>query len=111
MDRDIVCFHIPAFEIALLRLDDATLRQRPVAILSAPSSCATVVETSPEARDEGIATGMLAHDAARVSRSLRFCVHDARTVQQGHQLLEQIVSRFTPRWEDVQAGRGRSEER
>ena len=40
MDRQIVCYQIPAFEIALARLNDSSLRNRPVGIVAVASGLA-----------------------------------------------------------------------
>jgi DNA polymerase-4 len=54
MDRQIVCFQIPTFEIALACLTTLTLRDRPVAVVPLPSPRALLKEVSREAQDEGV---------------------------------------------------------
>lgn len=104
MERDIVCFGIPAFEIALARLNDSSLCHRPIAVVPALSPRAVVLDVSTEAVQDGIWAGMPLQSAVRLSRSLHILLHDSRMVHRGHQLLEENVSRLTPVWEAIQSG-------
>jgi len=49
MDRQIVRFAIPSFEVALARLHDSSLWTRPIAIAPLNTSRALLREVSPEA--------------------------------------------------------------
>jgi DNA polymerase-4 len=104
MPRNIVCFEIPAFEIAVARLQDSSLRDRPVAVapLHRPRAC--VHELSGEARREGLTAGMSVEQARGLCPSLRLISHDplrVRTAQ--HQILN-LVGRVAPVWEPVAPG-------
>lgn len=48
MDRQIICYEIPAFEIALARVAEPGLQNRPVAI-APPSPRAVLADVSAEA--------------------------------------------------------------
>jgi hypothetical protein len=58
MDRHIVCFGIPAFEVAVVRLRDPCLSTRPVAIAPLNTSQACLREVSSEAEQAGLGIGM-----------------------------------------------------
>ncbi|MEX0830844.1 MAG: hypothetical protein WD032_11430, partial [Nitrospirales bacterium] len=65
MERQIVCFGIPRLAVALARLDDPTLRTRPVAVAFTHTSRAMIHEVSPEAEDAGVIPGLQAEQARR----------------------------------------------
>ena len=54
MDRQIVCYQIPAFEIAIARLQDASLRDRPVAVVPSHTPRALIHQLSSQAKHEGL---------------------------------------------------------
>ena len=58
MDRQIVCFGIPAFEVAVARLHDPNLSTRPLAIAPLNTSRALLREVSSEAEQAGLGIGM-----------------------------------------------------
>lgn len=70
MDRQIVCFAIPAFEVALARLNDPALRTRPLAIAPLSTSRALLHEVSLEAQNDGLFVGMPLEHAKRLCPSL-----------------------------------------
>lgn len=104
MDRQIACFKIPAFEIALARLDDASLRHRPVGIAPAHTARACLHEVSGEAQAEGLHTGMPVEWARTLCPALRLLVPDPARVRLGDHLLHDVAARFAPVWEPVRPG-------
>lgn len=104
MERQIVCYQIPAFEIALARIQDASLRDRPVAIASSPTPRAPVHELSSEAREVGLCSGMPVQYARRLCPSLRVLPADPVRVRIAHQQLLEIIGRFAPVWEPLAPG-------
>jgi DNA polymerase-4 len=104
MDRQIVCFQIPSFEIALARLETASLRSRPVAIAPLHTPRACLHEVSREAQDDGLRPGMTVDVAHRLCPSLRLIPPDPLRVRQAQHCLENIVARFAPVWEPVRPG-------
>lgn len=104
MDRQIVCFKVPSFEIALARLDDASLRHRPVAVAPAHTSRACLHEVSMEAREDGLHPGMPVEWARTLCPALRLLPPDPARVRLGDQVLQNIAARFTPVWEPVRPG-------
>ena len=104
MDRQIVCFGIPAFEVAVARLHDLSLSTRPVAIAPLHTSRALLREVSAEAEQEGLAVGMSVEQARRVCPSLHVLSPNPTRVRTAEASLLPIVSRYAPVWEPVQPG-------
>jgi DNA polymerase-4 len=103
MVRQIVCFQIPALQIALARLKEPAFRRRPVAV-APPSHRATLFEVSAEALAEGLHAGMALDQARFLCPSLKIIAPDATTAQRAHNSLQDLVRRFTPLWEPIGHG-------
>ncbi len=104
MDRQIVCFGIPAFEVAVARLHDPSLSTRPVAIAPLNTSRALLREVSAEAEQEGLAVGMSVEQARRICPSLHILSPNPSRVRTAEASLLPIVNRYAPVWEPVQPG-------
>ncbi len=104
MDRQIICFGIPAFEVAVVRLHDPSLSTRPVAIAPLNTSRACLREVSSEAEQAGLAIGMSVEQARRVCPSLHVLSPNPSRVRTAEETLLQVVSRYAPVWEPVQPG-------
>ena len=104
MDRQIVCYQIPAFEVALARLSDSSLRAWPVGIASAYTPRACVYELSAEAQHAGLHPGMFVEQARRLCPSLRILPPDPLRVRLANQHLLETMTRFAPVWEPVRPG-------
>ncbi|MDR4468752.1 MAG: hypothetical protein MRJ68_10700 [Nitrospira sp.] len=104
MDRQIVCFGIPAFEVAVARLHDPSLSTRPVAIAPLNTSRACLREVSAEAEQEGLGIGMSVEQARRICSSLHVLSPNPARIRTAEELLLHIVSRYAPVWEPVQPG-------
>src|SRR5436190_21413106 len=104
MDRQIVCYQIPAFEIALARLNDSSLRDRPVGIAVSHAPRASIHELSREAEQEGLSCGMPVEQARRLCPSLRVLPTDIVCVRISHQDMLEIVGRFDLVCEYVRSG-------
>jgi DNA polymerase-4 len=104
MDRQIVCFAIPVFEVAVARLHDPSLSTRPVAIAPLHTSRALLREVSAEAEQEGLAVGMSIEQARRVCPSLYVLSPNLSRVRTAEASLLHIVNRYAPVWEPVQPG-------
>ena len=103
MDRHIG-FNIPQLEIALARLLDPSLHQRPLGIVASPSPRASVMDLSDEAFSEGLRPGVSLDEARRLCPSLQVLVHDRRRVQEAQGLLQHAVAHYAPIWEPVRPG-------
>lgn len=105
MERDILHLAIPAFPIALARVADASLRQRPVAVAPGHSERALVQCASAEARAEGVHEGMAVYHAQRLCPSLQLLLPDPEGIARGMKALEEITADFSPIWEPGGTGR------
>ena len=104
MDRQIVCFSIPTFQVALARLADASLQTRPVAIALSSDPRSLIAEASREAQRDGVVASMSVAHARRLCPSLRVLSPRPTLVHQANCDLVNVVSRFTPAWESAQPG-------
>lgn len=104
MDRQIVCIGIPRFEVALARLNDSTLRTRPVAVASAHASRAVIREVSTEAEDAGVRPGLPADRARRRCPSLRLVPPNPSRVARAHHALLPSITPVAPLWESYKPG-------
>ncbi len=103
-DRQIVSFEVPTFAIALARLADPWLRDRPMAIAPALTPRAVLQEVSAEAQAEGIVSGMSLGDALRFCPRLQVCPPDPLRLRQANQRLFEAVAPIAPIWEPRRPG-------
>ena len=99
-----MCFGIPRFAVALARLDDPTLRARPVAVAFAHTSRAMIHEVSPEAEEAGVVPGLQADQARRRCPSLRLVPPNPPRVAQAHHALVRFMTLIAPVWESYRPG-------
>lgn len=104
MDRQIVCFGIPAFEVAVARIHNLSLSTRPVAIAPLNTPRALLREVSSEAEEAGLTIGMSVEQARRVCPSLQVLSPNPSRVRNAEESLLQVVNRYAPVWEPVHAG-------
>ncbi len=104
MERQIVCFGIPRLAVALARLDDPTLRTRPVAVAFATTSRAIIHEVSPEAEEAGVVSGLRADQAQRRCPSLKLVLPNPPRVAQAHHALMAFITPIAPIWESFRPG-------
>ncbi len=104
MDRQIVCIGIPRFEVALARLDNPTLRTRPVAVASVHASRAIIREVSGEAEDAGVVPGLPADRARRRCPSLRLVPPNPSRIARAHHALLPSITPIAPIWESYKPG-------
>ena len=104
MDRQIIYFQIPSFEIALARRQDSALRHRPVAIAPTHHPRACVRDVSSEAYGDGLRPGMSVELARRLCPSVRVLPPDSARIGLVHREIQHIVAEFAPVYEPVQPG-------
>ncbi|MGZ8394740.1 MAG: DNA polymerase Y family protein [Nitrospira sp.] len=104
MDRQIVCFGIPSFEVALARLHDPRLRTRPIAVAPMNSSRGLLREVSVEAEHAGLALGMPIDHARRICPSVHVLSPNPARVRAAEESLLRVVARYAPIWEPCQPG-------
>ena len=104
MDRHIVCVQIPSFGIALARADNASLRDRPVAMAPVHTPRALVQEVSHEAFSEGIEPGISVELARRICPGLRLVPPDSSRLWTAHRELQRTILSLAPAWESIRPG-------
>ena len=104
MDRQIVCFAIPAVEVALAQLHDRRLRTRPLAIAPLNTARALIREVSSDAVRAGLAVGMSVDHARRICPSLQVLAPNPARVRTADEKLLGVVARYAPVWEVPQPG-------
>ncbi len=99
-------FHIRLkdFELQAERLMDASLRTRPVAIISSQQQDGTIISVSPEAEEEGIYKGMSLSLARKMSHSALLMPYNRSLYSRLNSYLYKTVSTFTPIAEPVHFG-------
>ncbi|WP_447973881.1 DNA polymerase Y family protein [Nitrospira sp. Kam-Ns4a] len=104
MDRQILCFSIPSFEIALARRQEPRLVTRPVAIAPLVTPRARLCEVSREAEQDGVSVGMSLEEARRRCRALVVVPPDPTRVQRATEALLPVITHYAPLWEPVAPG-------
>jgi DNA polymerase-4 len=99
MERRILCFNVPAFEIALARIDNPSLSGWPTGVAPSHNSRSVLWEVSAEARQEGLYRGMPLSHARRICPALRVLAPDPRRVSLGQRLLQEAFLKFSPVYE------------
>lgn len=104
MKRSILHIHIPAFAIAVERLDRPELRDRPVAVAWGRTGRTSVLSVSAEARQEGVARGMPLGRARDVCPGLTVLPPNPARTERAGRLLGGVAARYTPLWEPPRPG-------
>src|SRR4030042_3138850 len=104
MCRNIIHIHIPAFPVAVARVDPPDLKDRPVAVAPLHSERALILSVSMEARREGVFKGMPLGKAMRFCPDLRVLPPDRDLAGKACQVLAGVVARYTPLWEPSRPG-------
>ncbi|MEO7861233.1 MAG: hypothetical protein ABIU05_12460 [Nitrospirales bacterium] len=104
MDRQIACLAIPSFEVALARLNDPSLRTRPLAIAPLSTSRALLREVSLEAMQDGLYVGMPLEHARWLCPTLQVLSPNPHRLHRANQSLLNVVTRYAPVWEPFQPG-------
>lgn len=104
-ERDILHLTIPAFAVALARVVDPGLRQRPVAVAPGTSGRSLLQCVSHEASKEGIQNGMTVRQARHFCPALIVLPPDPQLLNRGQRALLQLVSSYSPIIEPHNGGR------
>ncbi|MBN2428215.1 MAG: DNA polymerase IV [Deltaproteobacteria bacterium] len=104
MERDILHLAIPAFPIALARIDDPALRERPVAVAAGASERAVIQSASAEARAEGVCEGLSVRHARGLCPALTLLPPQPHRIHQGMQALLKMTAAYSPVSEPVSGG-------
>jgi DNA polymerase-4 len=104
MYRHIIHFHIPAFPIAVARVSQPELRDRPVAVAPLHSERAIILAASDEARREGVFRGMPLGKAVKCCPDLAVLPPDRKLTGKACEVLAGMVAQYTPLWEPSRPG-------
>lgn len=104
MLRHIIHIHIPAFPIAVARISQPELRDRPVAMAPPHSERALILSVSPEARKEGIFKGMPIGKAIKFCPDLTVLPPNQNLTGKACNVLAKVVAYYTPLWEPSRPG-------
>jgi len=102
--RHIIHLHIPAFAIAVARVCEPGLRERPVALAPLHSERALILSSSYEARREGVYRGMPLRKAIRFCPDLRVIPPDLGLTERAWRELIRVATQYTPLWEPFRPG-------
>jgi DNA polymerase-4 len=104
MYRNIVHLHIPAFPIAVARVSQPELRDRPVAVAPPHSERALLLSVSSEAQREGIFKGMPLGKAIKFCPDLTVLPPNRELTGKVCQILAEMAAHYTPLWEPSRPG-------
>ena len=96
MIREILHLAIPAYAVAVARVVDASLRDRPVAIAPGDSERSLLQCVSEEAGDDGVLPGMNVRQARRQCPSLMILPPDPPVMARADRALLGLVKDYTP---------------
>ena len=99
-----MCFGIPRLTVALARLNDPTLRTRPVAVAFSHTSHSIIHEVSPEAAEAGVIPGLRTDRARQRCPSLRLVPPNPTHVARAHHALLPLIQSVAPAWESLRPG-------
>ena len=102
--RSIIHLHVPALPIALARISQASLRNRPVVVAPLDSNRPVVLVVSSEARRQGIFKGMPLSKAKRRCSGLKVISPDPLASEEACRHLDRAAARYTPIWEPSRPG-------
>ena len=105
MTRDILHLAIPAYPIAVARVVDPALRQRPVVIAPGLSDRAIIQSVSAEAASDGVISGMTVGRGRSLCPSLLALPPDPRLLARADHALNKLISQYSPITELQPAGR------
>ncbi len=104
MDRQIACLAVPSFELALARLIEPRIRNRPVGIAPGALPRTLLQDVSAEAALDGLYPGMTVQQALQHCPALHILTPDGIRTAQAHAMLSRIITRYAPVWEPTKPG-------
>jgi DNA polymerase-4 len=103
--RRILHFRIVSFAVTVARVQDASLRGRPVLVASGKGPRSVVLAVSEEARTDGVWQGLPLPEALRRCRQARILAPDPDLYARASGAVTSVLARFTPMVEPVRGGR------
>ncbi len=96
MDRSILHVDVPAFPIAVERVIEPGLRDRPVIVAPPGSARATILAASPEAVRDGVRAGMPVREAARRCPGVVLLPVNERLYQRAAAAIATLLHAYSP---------------
>ena len=96
MDRSVFHIRLQNFEVQAERILDASLRTRPIAVISSHHQNGTIIALSTEAQAEGLCQGMKVSLARKISHSALLMPYNSTLYTRMHHYVTQIVTKYSP---------------
>jgi DNA polymerase-4 len=102
--RSIIHLHVAALPIAVARISNASIRNRPVVVAPLDADRPLVLSVSGEARREGVFKGMPLLQARKRCPGLKVLPPDPEALEKAARQLNRAAARYTPIWEPSRPG-------
>ena len=96
MDRSVFHIRLQNFEVQAERILDASLRTRPIAVISSHHQYGTIIALSTEAKAEGLCQGMKVSLARKIGHSALLMPYNSTLYAQMHHYVTRIVTNYSP---------------
>lgn len=104
MERHIIHIDVDSFAIAVERVVNSRLRNRPVVMANPAINRSVIQAVSPEARQAGIYCGMMLQHAQRLCRDIKIIPPNEALYSRAMRAIMNMLSQFTPLIEPVSYG-------
>jgi DNA polymerase-4 len=102
--RSIIHLHVAALPIAVARISNASIRNRPVAVAPLDADRTVLLSVSSEARHAGVFKGMPLLKAMKRCPGLKILPPDSKALEKACRQLTRAAARYTPIWEPSRPG-------
>ena len=96
MERSVFHIRLQNFEVQAERILDASLRTRPIAVISSHHQNGTIIALSREAEAEGLCQGMKVSLARKISHSALLMPYNSTLYARMHHYVKRIVTNYSP---------------
>ena len=96
MDRSVFHIRLQNFEVQAERILDASLRTRPIAVISSHHQNGTIIALSTEAEEEGLCQGMKVSLARKIGHSALLMPYNSTLYARMHHYVTRIVTNYSP---------------
>ena len=96
MERSVFHIRLQNFEVQAERILDASLRTRPIAVISSHHQNGTIIALSTEAEAEGLCQGMKVSLARKIGHSALLMPYNSTLYAQMHHYVTRIVTNYSP---------------
>jgi len=96
MDRSVFHVRLQNFEVQAERILDASLRTRPIAVISSHHQNGTIIALSTEAEAEGLCQGMKVSLARKIGHSALLMPYNSTLYARMHHYVTRIITNYSP---------------